>query len=140
MHEKAIKFLTQGRYLEADVKFAEEQLENLYTIATKCTGSLNPTAGVSSSKEDHSNEQIMIEIVSQKEKIEKLKSDYIQGMNEVTALIESIRSPLHRRLLNYRYITGLKWPEIEDKLCYSHSHTMNLHRQALQMVENMLAA
>ena len=66
-----------------------------------------------------------------KAKIEELAARQL----EVEKAIDALRPP-HRMLLRYRYIDGLTWEQVSERLHYSWSQTHRLHREALQMLEN----
>ena len=66
-----------------------------------------------------------------KAKIEELAARQI----EVEKAIDALRPP-HRMLLRYRYIDGLTWEQVSERIHYSWRQTHRLHREALQMLEN----
>ena len=64
-------------------------------------------------------------------KIEELAARQLEVEKAIDALL-----PPHRMLLRYRYIDGLTWEQVSDRIHYSWRQTHRLHREALQMLEN----
>ena len=64
---------------------------------------------------------------------------------EVEAVIAQVEDPVCRAVLSLRYISLLRWSEIQDrleqqKLFYSQRQIFNLHNRGLEEVRSVLAA
>lgn len=58
-------------------------------------------------------------------------------MDEIQALIESVPG-LEGEILQLRYIDGLIWEDICERVCYSWNGVFKHHRMALRMVQDIL--
>lgn len=73
----------------------------------------------------------------------RLQEDYnkrakaiIQEQIRIEQVISSLDDPVSRALLGYRYIDGLEWQQIADKLYYSYVHVVHrLFPKALKCFE-----
>ena len=48
--------------------------------------------------------------------------------------------PVERMLLRYRYLDGMKWEEVCDRMCYSWQQIHRIHRRALDRLEEQAQA
>lgn len=55
-------------------------------------------------------------------------------MAEVEKAVERLSGGNCREVLWKRYISGKKWAEIAEEMCYSEQHLHRLHQKALEMV------
>ena len=53
----------------------------------------------------------------------------------IRRVIDSVDDPVLRLLLEYRYINGMTFMEIGDKMVYSYVHITRLHKNALNEVK-----
>lgn len=68
----------------------------------------------------------------------KLRADAIieaekmaKSMVKTYGMIEKVKDPLQKQILQMRYIEGLDWEEICYKIGYSWTHTHRFHKDAL---------
>ena len=66
-----------------------------------------------------------------KAKIEELAARQL----EVEKAIDALRPP-HRMLLRYRYIDGLTWEQVSEKMHYSLRNVHRMRKEAVLMLEN----
>lgn len=52
----------------------------------------------------------------------------------IRACINNVEDERYRTLLRYRYIEGLTFEDLAEKMGYSYRHVMNLHKKALEVV------
>jgi DNA-directed RNA polymerase specialized sigma24 family protein len=79
--------------------------------------------------------------MSAKEFLEQaLYPDLPGKVEEVRAVIERISKPLIRAVLVYRYLHGLPWEDIANRLHYSQRHIARLHFAGLRAVRDIIAA
>lgn len=57
----------------------------------------------------------------------------------IELMIETL-DPVERRLARYRYIDGLGWEEVCDKMCYSWRQTHRIHARILDKLTDRAAA
>lgn len=61
------------------------------------------------------------------DKLMDMKKQLAQKQQEVEEFIACICDSRVRRIYRYRYIDGLKWDDIADKMCYSRIQVIRLH-------------
>ena len=76
-------------------------------------------------------------------KLEKLREKYQFTLDElcdrqlqIEELIENLE-PLEKELIRYRYIDGMKWKDVFDKLGYSQKQTFRIHNKIIEKLEKM---
>lgn len=76
-------------------------------------------------------------------KIADLRSDYITtivsyecAVKMAEKAVEALKEP-YRTLMQLRYIEGLKWEQIAEKMNYTEKHCYKLHRKAIYMLAQM---
>ncbi len=62
--------------------------------------------------------------------------DLVAGQAEIESLIETLE-PTERRLARFRYIDGLTWENVCDRMCYSWRQTHRIHGR---MLDKLVAA
>ena len=72
------------------------------------------------------------------EKLEKLEQDIqneqdklIPLLDDIRNIIESIEIVRHYEVMTWRYIVGLTWEEVAERMGYDIRHVTRLHGQAL---------
>ena len=68
---------------------------------------------------------------------EAKKADLMQDVISVEQAIFTLPSEL-RMLMRARYILGMKWEVINEKMCISESTSKRMHRKALQLLKDGL--
>ena len=68
---------------------------------------------------------------------ETKKADLMQDVITVERAIFTLPSEL-RMLMRARYILGMKWEVINEKMCISESTSKRMHRKALQLLKDGL--
>lgn len=68
---------------------------------------------------------------------ETKKADLMQDVITVERAISTLPSEL-RMLMRARYILGMKWEVINEKMCISESTSKRMHRKALQLLKDGL--
>lgn len=66
-----------------------------------------------------------------KEKIHMERTDNLKRFDMIRKAIGEMPEQRERDILTYRYLNGMKWGEIEEKMGYEHAQIMRIHRKAL---------
>lgn len=122
------------RYLEiwADIEIKQQEIETLKSRAEKITNSISPTPG-GGNKQDFS---ITVDrIISIEKKIDSKVKEAEEERDYIGAVIDAIKSPLHRRVLQRKYINGDTFEQIAVKENKTFKHIAYIvHPQALEMI------
>lgn len=62
--------------------------------------------------------------------------DLVKRQAEIEKMIESLE-PTERRLARFRYIDGLTWETVCDKMCYSWKQTHRIHSRMLDKLAEL---
>ncbi len=123
-----------NRYLElwADIEIKQQEIEKLRSRAEKITSVISNMPGVGNKQDFSVTVDRIIEIEN------KLKSEIQQLEQErkyIGAIIEAVKSPLHRRVLQRKYINGDTFEEIAVKENKTFKHIAYIiHPQAINMI------
>lgn len=122
------------RYLEiwADIEVKRQEIETLRSRAEKITNSISPTLG-GGSKQDFS---ITVDrIIGIQEKIVSKVQQAEAEREYIENIIDAVKSPLHRRVLQRKYINGDTFEQIAVMENKTFKHIAYVvHSQALEMI------
>ncbi len=59
-------------------------------------------------------------------------------MEEIEKLLGEVRNSNYRLLLELRYLHGLTWEQIAERMRYSRRHIIRLHGSALLQMQDVL--
>jgi len=65
---------------------------------------------------------------------EDKKADFVETQIAIERAISSLPPEL-RLLMRYRYVDGLKWEEVNEKMHISHMTSVRMHKMALKKLE-----
>lgn len=123
-----------NRYLEiwADIEIKQQEIEILRSRAEKITNSISPTPG-GGNKQDFT---VTIDrIISIQEKIDLKVQQAADEREYIGNIIDAIKSPLHRRVLQRKYINGDTFEQIAVYENKNYKHIVNrIHPQAISMI------
>lgn len=134
------KILYGYRDIEEFIEITEEKLKELKLEGNTTTvGAINydsiqvsPTFNISRITERKAlnkvEEEIELKIELYRNK--KLKKEIDQVINNL--------SPIHKDIIRYRYIEGLQWLEITEKMNYEDRHLRNKKNEAVKSVARKL--
>jgi DNA-directed RNA polymerase specialized sigma24 family protein len=57
-----------------------------------------------------------------------------KALSEIRAAINSLQSEAQKTVLTLRYIEGLDWPDVQEKMGYERTQTYIIHGRALRNV------
>lgn len=63
---------------------------------------------------------------------------YLGEFEEASRLVGKLGRPEWSQALHLHYLRGLKWPEVEERMSYSHSRMMEIRRLALVAVYDLV--
>lgn len=137
--EETKEMLERYRSLWADIEIKQQEIEELKSRAEKITATISfaPSSGRKSNNADYT---LVIERIDElKAKLEGQIKDAIQERKVIEKLIESVRSPIHRRVLIRRYINGDTFERIAVDENRSYKHIINrIHPEALEIIKREL--
>ena len=137
----AKEYLQQAERIDRLVKSKTDQLARLEALATSATPRYSDT-GASVSHDDSKGSKLenqVIGIVELKDNIRKKANELIKVRAEIAKTIDAVNSLTHQYILEERYLNYKSWDSIGDITGFSKDYLYRLHRDALHMVEQILA-
>ncbi len=89
---------------------------------------VSPTNKISKEVEDE-----VIKTITKIEDLEKEIEEESSLIKEIDIVINNL-SPIHREIIEYKYIEKLSWNEIIDKTCYSERSLRNKKNEAVRCI------
>ncbi|NMA37043.1 MAG: hypothetical protein GX942_01920 [Papillibacter sp.] len=126
------QYLSRYRFIDVEIKRLMEERDEWFARATRVTASYGGEARHKSSEGDR-----LGDIVAKLCELDKMIDERVDALVdlrlELEAHIEKLEDPLLRNLLALRYINGLTFEDIGERLFYSVRQVSNLHEKALDM-------
>lgn len=135
MTENEIKkeFLMGYQVAKRDVERLEEQLAELWI------GKLSPSCMIGDGM-PHANNPV--DLSAYAVKIDEIEQEIIEArykrvivFQQVQRAIEKMTDTKEKTLLTYRYLRGLKWEKICEKMKHSWQHIHRIHASALKNID-----
>lgn len=123
-----------NRYLDlwADIEIKQQEIETLRSRAEKITNAISPLPG-SGNKKDFT--VTVDRIISIQEQIDEKVQQACKEREYIGRLIDTVKSPLHRRVLQRKYINGDTFEQIAVYENKNYKYiTYVIHPQALEMI------
>ena len=131
----AKEYLSQLINLERLIEAKRLECERLDAMSKKVTSVL------SDCKVDNSdrvaNEDIVIRVIELKKDISEQMKVYAELQAKISKEIDTIKDIRYRSLLIMRYMNGLKFREISEKMSYGTRWVLILHREALKEFDRL---
>lgn len=131
----AKEYLSQLIHLERLIEAKRLECERLDAMSKKVTSVL------SDCKVDNSdrvaNEDIVIRVIELKKDISEQMKVYAELQAKISKEIDAIKDIRYRNLLIMRYMNGLKFREISEKMSYGTRWVLILHREALKEFDRL---
>ena len=129
------EYLSQLIHLERLIEAKRLECERLDAMSKKVTSVL------SDCKVDNSdrvaNEDIVIRVIELKKDISEQMKVYAELQAKISKEIDAIKDIRYRNLLIMRYMNGLKFREISEKMSYGTRWVLILHREALKEFDRL---
>lgn len=131
----AKEYLNRYRLLNAEITAKREQANSIRELAETVSHFSDGVGGNGGGDKVGRNAAKLVdlenEIIAETNKLVELK-------REIESTIAVIDDPTLRQLLILKYINGLTWEQVAERLNKSWRHTMRLHKIALKNFENVM--
>lgn len=136
----AKEFFCQIPQAEREIRTILLQRDHYMALATSCTA---PTDAMPSVKGMHKSqvESAALELSRLSDELGERLSAYVDQCKTVQAVIDALPKPRHKEVLTLRYICGLKWETIAERMGYADTRSIyKLHGWALSAAESYISA
>lgn len=132
----AKEYLSQLINLERLIEAKRLECERLDAMSKKVSSTLSDCK-VESSRDNDKTAVIVIHVIELKKDISEQMKVYAELQKRISKEIDAIEDMRYRSLLIMRYITGLKFGDIADKMNYGTRWVLILHREALKEFDRL---
>lgn len=132
----AKEYLSQLLNLERLIEAKRLECERLDAMSKKVSSTLSDCK-VETSHDHDKTAVIVIQVIELKKDIREQMNTYLELQEKISKEIDAIEDMRYRSLLIMRYITGLKFGEISEKMNYGTRWVLILHREALKEFDRL---
>ena len=125
-----INTLRDCKHVNDEIKHIEEEIQNLKYRAMSPRQAIISDMPKGSPIENDKMADLMVKFEELEEKYKDMLQELLDKQHEVELLIESL-DPLERDLIRYRYVDGMSWTDIQEKLDLSQRTSFRIHKRAL---------
>lgn len=133
---KAKTYLMKIRWIDDEIKRAEEEIEHLTALAEGIKAVTYDRDKVQTSQDDKMSDAV-IKIVAYKEKMLAESLKLIELRDTIRQQIAGMPDPIHRQILFRYYMDCQSFEKIACDLNYSYQYIINAHGRALQAFEKL---
>lgn len=128
------EYLSQAYYIDREIDSKIEIMDKLNALAMKTTPTMSDMPG-SPNRNIHKTEDIIVKIMDLENEITE-RIDYLVDLKrDIYVLINKVKNPDYRMLLELRYLCFRKWEEIAVEMNMEISWVHKLHKRALSSVD-----
>lgn len=135
----ADEFLKQIERADTLIDSKLSELYRLRCLATSVTVSTDREAVQTSGVSDKVG-SIVAKIIDLENEIDDMIDGYIDTRNKCIGVIEMLTNSLQYKVIHMHYVQYKTYAEIEDELNYSHTWVMEVRREALKNIEEIVNA
>ena len=132
----AKEYLSKLLNLERLIEAKRLECERLDAMSKKVSSTLSDCK-VETSHDHDKTAVIVIQVIELKKDISEQMKAYAELQAKISKEIDAIEDMRYRSLLIMRYITGLKFGEISEKMNYGTRWVLILHREALKEFDRL---
>lgn len=129
------RYISMRRYRDA----LADELREHYSTATSCAVRLKPIPISGGGGAYDRMAEDVCRIVDSRERLNSAIAQLDALLADVLAVLDAVSDDRLRELLGLRYVTGLRWEQIADRMGYEAAQIYRLHGRALIEVNRILA-
>lgn len=130
-------FLMQYKALSVQLESIRREIQRKRESLTSITVQLKPDVVKGSGASDRMAEAIA-QIVDAEAQIADIVGQITKTQSEILESINSVRNETQKAVLMLRYVEGLDWISIQEKIGYERTQTLVLHGRALVEVNKWM--
>ena len=131
------EYLNQAYYIDKSITGKLEVIDNLNTLATRCTSTINDTP-VQRTRNLHRTEDVIAKIVDFENEVTEEIDMLVDTKREIYSVISRVTNQTHRLMLEMRYLRFMTWENIAVTLNLEISWVHRLHKRALEDVRKIM--
>lgn len=131
-------FLRRYRALVARQESLQRSINAAYDRAYSCTARLKPVTVTGGNGAFDRMAEDVAKIADETEQLREAKARVNADLAEILRAIEAVPDEMQKAVLTIRYVEGLDWISISEKIGYEISNTYILHGRALWNVRRWM--
>lgn len=133
----AKEYLSQAYHIDERIESKLTQIETLKSLATRVTSVFSDMPH-SSTPDNHRLEKIIADIIDLENEILDDVNELVDSKREVNSVINFVKNPEHRTLLEMRYLSFKNWESIAVELSLDLRWIYRLHSRALADIQKFI--
>ena len=125
------EYLSQAKYLDAQIDSKVRQLTRLRSLATKCTSAITGMPH-SKSADTSSMENSITKLIDLENEINDEIDKLVNLKEEIMKVIKCVDKLEHRMILEKRYIDFKSWDRIASEMFFNRRYFNKLHGRSLE--------
>lgn len=123
------QYLSKYQNLDSMINRKLEECEKWRDLAEKITPTLSdmPKSQISGNRVESAVEHI----VELEQEINRSVDELVKLRKDIESSLKTVKDDTLRKLLEYRYIDGMKWEEVAVKMKFDYRWVLRLHGKAL---------
>lgn len=130
-------YLKRAMLAQAEISYLREQIQYLREKIMNVGGVVNDDMKVQTSKSYDTMGDTVASICDREEELKEKMDAYAKIERKVSEKIDEVKEQKYRDLLRYRYILGLTYDQIADRMSYSTRHIARMHDKAVEAFEQV---
>ena len=131
-------YLRRYRALVIRLESLRRTIDAAYDRATSSTSRLKEVrVSGGSGAYDRMAEDVAV-IADETAQLQEAAQEAERALAEILRAIRAVPDEMQRTVLILRYVEGLGWPDIQDKIAYERTQTLVIHGRALWQVRKWL--
>ena len=135
--QEAIRFLTGAYRINQEIESKMQQIAMLRDLAAQAKSVLDGDV-VMHSRNVTGMQDTVNRILEEEERLNEKIDELVDRKRKIVMVLEQLPDPLHRMVLEKRYICFKTWKEVAEELYCSLRFVQNKHNEALKLVQEIL--
>jgi len=128
-------YLKRAMLAQAEISYLREQIQYLREKIMNVGSVVNDDMKVQTSKSYDTMGDTVASICDREDELKEKMDAYAKIERKVSEKIDEVKEQKYRDLLRYRYILGLTYDQIADRMNYSTRHIARMHDKAVEAFE-----
>ena len=133
----AVEFLSRGRLMMKQIEAKNDQILQLDSLSKRITSSWQREV-VSRTRDVTAREEIIARLMDKEAELQQDIQRMLEIRDEIAHVIERVRNPKIRLVLEKYYLCNLSWAEVAADMNYSTAHVQRLAGRGVKMVQVLL--
>ena len=128
-------YLKRAMLAQAEIAYLREQIQYLREKIMNVGSVVNDDMKVQTSKSYDTMGDTVASICDREDELKEKMDAYAKIERKVSEKIDEVKEQKYRDRLRYRYILGLTYDQIADRMSYSTRHIARMHDKAVEAFE-----